>query len=1022
MPSLRHFQRSNTLHIYTVVIPNYIEERTRQFYAWEKRGRGWELCDEPVQLEPAYAPFFFRYVRPYMDDGKRPTVLSAIADWVKGKQPPPVPENYQPLHLEPFPFEDTSPLVFLTVLLPKGYVAKDTALEGLLTALSYTRHPVSIELVATSDTITVQLVVREPDAGYVTGQLKAFIPGCVVHDASEELENIAKDSDCTFCVDFGLKEEFMRPLALKTNTDNQISFFAVLDGLEGTERVSFQFLFSGLINDWSESMLDSVTTNSGDSFFYDAPEMPSVAKEKGNGRMCAATVRLVTQSETVEAAMTLAEVVCMPFLHGSTSAFNSLVPLLNEDYDFDARIDDLLNRASCRQGMILNVRELVSILHFPSTSVCRKLLVDTEHTNPPPDTAQNHEYTLGTNIHHGVTKRVSLAVAQRLKHMHIIGATGTGKSTLLLQLIVQDIKHGNGLAVLDPHGDLIETILHYIPEHRIKDVVIVDPADSEYPVGFNILTAHSDIEKEILASDLVSVFKKFSSSWGDQMNSVFANAILAFLESSTGGTLSDLRKFLIEKPFRDEVLATVKDEHIVYYWQKEYPLLKNSSVGSILTRLDGFLRPKVIRNMVVQKQSLDFEALMDSKKIVLVKLSHGLIGAENSYLLGSFIVSKIQQAAMGRQAKAKDLRSEFYLYIDEFQHFTTDSMTVILSGARKYGLGLVLAHQGMQQLQKEDSSLASSVIANAGTRICFRLGENDARLFNNSFASFSSEDLQRLDTGKAIARIERSDHDFTLNTIPLPVISQPQEYLDRIIASSRQLYATRKEDIQSPEPPGSGVEAKPVPPKPKPPAPTPLSQPPAASAERLSPEPAPPSVSEPTVPLQQSDTMEQLIKQKQQSQHRYLQTLIKKLAETKGYKATIEKPTPDGKGKIDIALEKDGIVTACEISVTTDAQWEWHNLRKCLEAGSHKIIMACTEKRTRDTLEQKLSELRVADRPKVTICSPDAFMASIQNEAIQQEPAEKIMKGYRVKVKYNQAEDTDARQKQSEITRIMRGK
>ncbi len=179
--------------------------------------------------------------------------------------------------------------------------------------------------------------------------------------------------------------------------------------------------------------------------------------------------------------------------------------------------------------------------------------------------------------------------------MHIIGATGTGKSTLLLSLITQDIQQGNGLCVLDPHGDLIETILRYIPEERSKDVVLIDPADSEFPIGFNILSAHSELEKELLSSDLVASFKRLSTSWGDQMNSVFSNAILAFLESTNGGTLADLRRFLVEKSYRDTFLKTVLDPNVVYYWQKEYPLLKSNSIGSILTRLDTFLRPKLIR-------------------------------------------------------------------------------------------------------------------------------------------------------------------------------------------------------------------------------------------------------------------------------------------------------------------------------------------------------------------------------------------------------------------------------------------
>ncbi len=365
----------------------------------------------------------------------------------------------------------------------------------------------------------------------------------------------------------------------------------------------------------------------------------------------------------------------------------------------------------------------------------------------------------------------------------------------LLSLFVQDIKQGNGLAVLDPHGDLIENILPYIPEHRIQDVILIDPSDASFPVGFNFLTAHSDIEKEVLSSDLVSVFRRFSTSWGDQMNSVFANAILAFLESSKGGTLMDLRRFLVEKPFREQFLSSVTDFHIQYYWHKEFPLLKSTSIGPILTRLDTFLRPKPIRYMVAQKRGLDFEKIMDGRKILLVKLAQGLIGDENSYILGTSFVSKIYQAAMARQAQAKSHRTDFFLYVDEFQNFITPSMSAILSGARKYHLGLVLAHQDMQQLVRNDADLASSVTSNAGTRICFRLGDSYAKRFEDGFSYFDAQDLQNLGIGEAIVRIERPESDFNLSILEIKEHGN-RLVRDSVISVSREKYGTSRELVE----------------------------------------------------------------------------------------------------------------------------------------------------------------------------------------------------------------------------------
>ncbi|MBZ0098663.1 MAG: type IV secretory system conjugative DNA transfer family protein, partial [Taibaiella sp.] len=217
-----------------------------------------------------------------------------------------------------------------------------------------------------------------------------------------------------------------------------------------------------------------------------------------------------------------------------------------------------------------------------------------------------------------------------------------------------------------------------------------------------------------------------------------------------------------------------------------------------LTRLDTFLRHKPFRYMVAQKKTLDFEQILDTKKILLIKLSQGLIGNENSYLLGTFFVTKMYQAAMARQAKGKEARSDFFLYIDEFQNFITPSMSLILSGARKYHLGLILAHQDMQQLVKYDSELASSVVSNAGTRICFRLGDTDAKRFAGGFSFFEAQDLENLNTGEAIARIERPDYDFSLSTIPLPETNPTiaKERSKAVIDYSRGRYGTPRAEIE----------------------------------------------------------------------------------------------------------------------------------------------------------------------------------------------------------------------------------
>ncbi len=395
-----------------------------------------------------------------------------------------------------------------------------------------------------------------------------------------------------------------------------------------------------------------------------------------------------------------------------------------------------------------------------------------------------------------------------MRHIHIIGNSGCGKSSLLLNLIRQDIENGEGVAVLDPHGDLIDQILGIIPADRVDDVVLVNPSDVEFPIGFNILQAHSEEEKNLLASDLVSVFRRLSTSWGDQMDTVLQNSILVFLESSRGGTLADLRRFLLEPAYRTEFLETVQDPELIYYWQKVFPQLSGGkSIGPVLTRLQDFFSRKPLRNMVSQRDNkLNFADIMDGGKIFLAKLSEGLCGAENSYLLGTLLVSKFQQIAMSRQAQQVAVRKDFWLYIDEFDHFITPSMAEILKGARKYRLGLTLAHQELHQLQG-DPKVESAVATHPCTRIVFRVGDDDAKKLGEGFESFDARSLKTLEKFHAIARVERNDFDFNLALRKPDLSDYSNERKEAVIAASRAKYATPRAEVEAATAVGAGRSA-----------------------------------------------------------------------------------------------------------------------------------------------------------------------------------------------------------------------
>jgi len=981
-----------------------LEALTRQFYSWERRCRGWGVAPYAVELEPAFTPFFFHTVPSdyaVIDDGKKPTVLSSFFSLFKSDSRPELIEDDVPLN--PFPFKKDTHLVALSVSLPEGRKVGVEETEQLLLMLSQSKYHVSFEIIGTHDSIKIQFVCREPDANSVQNTIKAYYPDAVI--TIQDPDNIMADGVEGVMVDFGLQEEFMRPLNTAKNfdLDPYISIFSVLENLKHGEQAAVQILFQGVINPWAENIIRSVKDNDGNSFFIDAPEMVKMAEEKISAPLFGVVIRVLAQSAT--GGYDVGESLATTLRNVVRSTGNQLILLNQNGYDIEDFEYDIIYRQSHRVGMLLNSKELATLVHFPSPSVVsRKLERDAKKTKAASEIYLGHQHILGYNLHYGQEREVTISSQQRLKHMHVIGATGTGKSTFLLTSIIQDIANGEGVAVLDPHGDLIESVLSWIHPDRHKDVILIDPSDTEFPVGFNILTAHSEIEKDILSSDLVSAFKRLSTSWGDQMNSVFANAILAFLESDKGGTLVDLRRFLIEKKYRDEYLKTVTDQSIVYYWQKEFPILKSSSIGPILTRLDSFLRPKLIRNMVAQNKSLDFEDILDSKKILLIKLSQGLMGTENSYLLGTFMVSKIQQAAMARQAKQKADRSAFYLYIDEFQNFITPSMSAILSGARKYHLGLILAHQDMQQLHKEDSELESSVMANAGTRICFRLGDSDAKKFEGGFSYFNAMDLQNLQTGEAIIRIERPESDCNMTTIPLhdlepEVALQVKEF---VIASSRSMYGTPKAEVEALL--RSAQEVVEVAEQEyilvKPPKPKMETEPTVQPKIVLAPQ-KPPSASPE--------------EKKQDTQHRYLQTLIKKMSESRGYKAAIEEPTGNG-GRVDVGLLKNDARIAVEISVTTPDTWEVQNVQKCLSAGYNPVIVCSTDRKHLEKIRKIVeTSLEPSLQTSILFFEPDALFLYLDQQTAKEMNTEVRIKGYRVKVEYNAIPDDVSKAKRDNV-------
>jgi hypothetical protein len=1024
------------------------ERLTRQFYAWEMRGRGWQVWPYPVILEPPFRPFF-RYLLPTpspVDDGKRPTFLSSLIDSFRGKQRAPAlpqasqgyEEDEEIIEAEADVWSDEDRVIEIHVTLPpKVTVAKDTA-EQFLLSLSYCAKPVSFEVIGTTESVVVQLTCFEQDKGQVWQQLQAYFPEAVLTEETGFLEMLWNEErearQETVVVDFGLSNEFMLPLkAVKGfDPDPLIGFIGSLSTLSPGEIGVFQVLFEAVRYPWHESIIRAVTDYEGGSFFADSPDLVPLSRHKIARPLFACVVRIAARSRNHRRSWQIAKSLGSSLTQFGSPTSNELLALANDDYEVIDHEIDVLARQTHRSGMLLNTEELVSLVHLPSSSVrSEKLKRHAKKTKAAPAIASGHSLVLGENRHGGITREVTLYPEQRTRHMYVIGASGTGKSTLLLNLIAQDIEQGQGVAVLDPHGDLIDHVIARIPESRFDDVILFDPSDDEYPIGFNILSTHSELEKTLLESDLVGVFRRLSTSWGDQMNSVLSNAILAFLESSQGGTLADMRRFLVEPEFRYRFLESVTDRDVVYYWVKEFPLLTGRPQAPLLTRLDTFLRPKPIRYMVAQKENrIDFAEVMNKGKIFLAKLSQGAIGEENSYLLGSLLVSKFHQMALSRQEVSHAARRPFWLYIDEFQNFVTPSMASILSGARKYRLGLILAHQELRQLLSKDTEVASAVITNPYTRICFRMGDDDAKKLSEGFAHFDATDLQNLSVGEAICRMERAEYDFNLHTRGLSGVDEEQaeKAQAEVLSGSRQKYGKPRSEVEAALIREQPHVAIPVAKEERPKAPSrrervqTQEEPKAANFV-----PPPAAVIEPQEPIEpptaietrefapesvvareikrtarskaKGAVMEAVQPGKGGQQHKYLQQLIKRWGEERGYKSTIEKQIVGG--SVDVALEKDGQTIACEISVTTTVEHEVGNIKKCLNAGLAQVIIVTSDKKVLGKIREAaifgLGEERISN---VQFFLPEDLFVYLDQIAAESKTKEEVVKGYKVKVKY----------------------
>ena len=406
----------------------------------------------------------------------------------------------------------------------------------------------------------------------------------------------------------------------------------------------------------------------------------------------------------------------------------------------------------------------------------------------------------------GSNKLFGIKRTDRRQHMYVVGKTGTGKSTLMENMIIQDIANGEGLAVVDPHGELVETILEKVPEYRINDVIYFNPADTEYHVGFNILELPDSKYKHLVASGLMGIFTKiWAGTWSARMEYILNNAILALLETP-GSTLLGVTRILVDKDYRQKILDNVTDPVVKAFWTNEYEAwrdqFRNEAIAPIQNKVGQFLSTALIRNIVGQaKSTVNIDEIMNTGKIFLINVSKGRIGEDNSALLGAMLITKIQLAAMERVRIPFEDRVDFYLYVDEFQNFATDSFAGILSEARKYRLNLIIAHQYVGQLVTDTSTkVRDAIFGNVGTMVVFRVGAADAEFLENEFEpEFVIQDMVNLPNRCIYLKLMVdgvTSRPFSGATLPPFKVEGTAVAVSVILENSRKKYAKPRQQIE----------------------------------------------------------------------------------------------------------------------------------------------------------------------------------------------------------------------------------
>lgn len=738
--------------------------------------------------------------------------------------------------------------VLLSLEIPRANDKKELAAEQMFASLHGILKPrserikegglqehISYEIASIGNRIRFYVWVPEHLRNFVEGQIYAQYPTVQINLETEDYASRQFDQQVIHTAEISLTDNDALPIKTfpSFEVDPLAAITATLSKLEGEgEEMWIQVLARPIDDSWHRKSARFIsrlrsgggTTTTGwlassAGALWKPPEEKTTTSdisERDKSRITAAEeksrklgyqvkIRVVYLGSDRAAARLRMQAMVGTFKQFNSTNLNGF-RLKNASFD-PIKLADYRARFFIDRGFIFNIEELASLYHLPHTTVETPNIVwaSSKTAEPPanlPVTGGQFVEGIspfGVTNFRGTSMQFGIKRGDRGRHMYIIGQTGTGKSGLLTLLTMSDIFHHQGFAVIDPHGDYATDIMRFIPENRVKDVVYFNPADTEFPIGFNPMEVYDQNMKGHTSSELVGVMKRMFDSWGPRLEYILRYTILALLDTP-GTTMLDITRMLTDKRFRDEIVGNVQDVVVKQFWTIEFASwnekFATEAVAPILNKVGAFVANPMIRNIIGQPQSsFNVRKIMDEGKILVVNLSRGLMGEDNAAIMGALMVTKIQLAAMSRAdiARVED-RRPFYLYVDEFQNFATDSFAVILSEARKYGLNLTVANQYISQMPPE---VKDAVFGNVGSMVVFRVGAEDGGALVKYFEPFfEAQDILQQNNRHFLATMAidgEKTQAFSGKTLVIP--DAPTSHFDAIVDHSRRSYSRTKADI-----------------------------------------------------------------------------------------------------------------------------------------------------------------------------------------------------------------------------------